>query len=77
MNIDKKNKNNFVNLTNDYMELKARKITEIIFIFEIPHRGNTKFRRKKILKLPPSISKTKWVDFLSESLSDRYRTYYS
>ena len=77
MDADKKDINNLVDLTNYCIKLKARGITEIMLILGIQQRGDIKFRKKKILKLLPPISKTEWVDFLSESLSDRYQTYYS
>ena len=76
MDVDKKDMNNLINLANHYMKLKAWGIIEIPLIFEIQPKGNTKFQGKKILKFLFPILKTKWMDFLSKSLSNRYRINY-
>ena len=53
MDADKKDINDFIDLTNHCMELKAQEITEIMLILGIQQRGDTKFRGDKFLNFLP------------------------
>lgn len=66
-----------VELAETDMNVEARGFAEIMLIFGIQRRADTSFQGKRILDLTPPTLKYEWVGFLIESLSHRYREYYS